>query len=233
MLPSQFYFSAPGWVGYLIYVPIAIVGVSAIYRLLLRRISNNATRIVSLSAISIVLLTWPLWEAMAISIQGEKLCLSQGGLHIYRTAETDGFLGGWGIETASKHGFEYAEVVGLGGKFYRQHMKNGVKIEEEINEFTSRYQVQIGADSEDIDRQFRRSTSRVVIRDTGEVLGEFVTITIYPSRFDNIFLGLVGAGSKLWLCGRESHLNNNKKLGYDDLILATLVPSGEGEEERK
>ena len=145
---------------------------------------------------------------MAISYKAEKLCKEQGGLHIYKTVETDGFFGGGGIKYWSKYGFSYVENVGVGGKYYRQSIRNGEKVEEEIDEFTSRYQVGVGGPEERINLRIRRARSASVKdRQTGEILGELIIFKIYPSWFDIFTLSLLPVEYNPWLCGEEAPEN--------------------------
>ena len=238
MLPETFYLTGAGWLGYFIYVPIALAIIGLLYWLLLRRIPVIVLRIVSLFIISVPLLTFPLWEALSISYEAEKLCKEKGGLHVYKTVEAEGLLGGWGIETASKYGFSFVESGG--GKYMnRETMKDGEVIRESITEYKSRYQVQTGVDSKRIGHRFRRSSSRVIDRETTEVLGELVTIGIYPSRFDLIVLSLLPVEYDGWRCGDEAPegqgryvpWKKNRTYNFSDVIKATLIPIKQAEGE--
>ena len=232
MLPEHFYFTGAGWLGYFIYVPIALLVTGLIYRLLLRRISLLVIRWPIMIITSMALITWPLWGALAISYQAENLCKEQGGLHVYKTVNTYGFLGSGGIKYWSKYGFSYIEM-GLGqNKRYKITLKNGEEVREEIPKFISRYQVQTDANVRKIGQKFRRSSSRVIDRETNEVLGELVAFSIYPSRFDLIMLGLLPVEYNPWRCGEEAPAGKGeyspatKKRLYSilDVVRETLKP---------
>ena len=241
MLPEHFYFTGAGWLGYFIYMPIALLVIGLIYRLLLRRISLLVIRCPVMIVTSIVLITWPLWGALAISYQAEKLCKEQGGLHVYKTAETDGFLGGWGIETAAKYGFSYVESGG-GKHMNRWKMVDGKPVRESITEYKSRYQVGVGGSEEKINLRIRRARSASVKnRQTGEIIGELIIFKIYPSWFDIFTLSLLPVEYNPWICGKEApeqeryydKLNKRYRYTFSDLIKETLKPKQpyNGEEE--
>ena len=232
MLPEHFYFTGAGWLGYFIYVPVALLVTGLIYQLLLRRISLLVIRWPVMIIVSIVLITWPLWGALAISYQAEKLCKEQGGLHVYKTVETDGFLGGVSIKYWSKYGFDYVE--GGCGKYGRSKcrkiLQNGGEKNEEIPEWISQYAVEPGETGPLRNGPFRINTFQVINRQTEEVLGDLVYFQIYPSRFDKFLLHLLPVEFNPWICGNEapegkgSYSPGDKKYlyGSDDVVKATL-----------
>jgi hypothetical protein len=116
MLPEHFYFTGVGWLGYMLYVPVALLITGLVYWLFLRRVRWMILRLGVLLMLSLTLTTLPLWEAAAISFEAEALCANQGGLHVYKTVEAEGFLGGGSIEYGSKYGFSYLEVGGANKK---------------------------------------------------------------------------------------------------------------------
>ena len=240
MFPENIYLTGAGWLGYFIYVPIALAVIGLLYWLLLRRIPIIVIRIVSLFIISAPLLTFPLWEALSISYEAERLCKEQGGLHVYKVVEPDGLLGGGGIEYWSKYGFDFTESGG--GKYMnRQKMKNGVVVKESITEYKSLYQVQTGVDRRKISNRMRRSSSRVIVRETGEVLSELVTIGIHPSRFDLIALSLLPVEYNGWRCGDEappdkgmfSPAHGKRLYGISDVIKSAFILKKQTEGEGK
>jgi len=241
MLPEHFYFTGTGWLGYIVYIPIGLALLTGLYLLLLRRITSIALRFISLVVLSVILLTWPLWGALALSYEAESLCNEQGGLHVYKTVEADGFLGGWGIETAAKHGFSYVESGG-GKHMNRWTMVDGEPVRESITEFKSHYQVGVGGSEERINLRIRRARSASVKnRLTGEMIGELIIFKIYPSWFDIFILSLSPVEYNPWICGKEApkqeryndKLNKKYRYTFSDLIKATLKPKPryKGEEE--
>ena len=237
MLPEHFYLTGAGWLGYFIYVPIALFILGLLYWLLLRRIPIIVIRLIILVVLSIPLLIFPLWEALSISYEAEKLCKEQGGLHVYKTVETDGFIGGV-IQDASKYGFKYTE--GSDGKEkFRWMMVDGHIVKEKIDEYSSNYQ--LFNESKLINKYFRKSRFLVENISTEEVLGELVKFSIYPSRFDLIILNLLPVESNPWICGNEapegqgSYSPGIKKYLYggSDVIKATLKPRNKVEGEEK
>ena len=239
MFPENIYLTGAGWLGYFIYVPIALAVIGLLYWLLLRRIPIIVIRIVSLFIISAPLLTFPLWEALSISYEAEKLCKEQGGLHVYRTVETEGFVGMASIEEWSRYGFSYIEW-GSQNKKYRYMMENEKKTSEEIPEFTNRYYLKGSKEKRINDHIKYVRYYYIEDQQTGEVLGELVRFKIYPSRFDALSLKLMPVEYNPWICGNESpegegvYSTAHKKRLYriSDVIKATLKPiknKGEGQ----
>lgn len=60
MLPEHFYFTGAGWLGYFLYVPVALLMTGLIYWFLLRKISQAIIRWSVMVVLSLVLFTWPL-----------------------------------------------------------------------------------------------------------------------------------------------------------------------------
>ena len=236
MIPETFYLTGAGWLGYFVYVPIALAVIAFLYWLLLRRIPIIAVQIISLIMVSIPLLTFPLWEALSISYEAEKLCKEQGGLHVYKTVETDGFIGGWGIETAAKYGFSYVENGG--GKYMgREILKDGKVNRESITEYKSRYHVGGGAGEKINSHITRLRSASVKDRETAEIIGELIIFQIYPSYFDLIMHIPFLASPTPWICGNEApekeryydKFNKRYRYTFSDLIKATLKPRNKDE----
>ena len=239
MLPEHFYFTGAGWLGYFIYVPVALLMTGLIYWFLLRKISQLIIRWSVMIVLSLALFTWPLWGALAISYKAEKLCKEQGGLHVYKVVETDSLLGPASTKRWVEYGFSYIERSGPNNKKYRFTLKDGKEIGEEIPEYTSRY-ISRGDKLERIDKYFARMRYYVEDQYTQDILGELVTIIIYPSRFDLFVLGLLPVEYNPWHCGDEapkgegSYSPGEKKYlySYADVVKATLKPKisarGEG-----
>lgn len=154
MLPEHFYFSGAGWLGYIAYAPAAAMLLPLFNQLFLRRISNVRSRKFWLVLLAVPLVTWPLLAVLMLSYEAKGVCREQGGLHVYRTVEADGILGGWGIETASKYGFKFVED-GAGERMKRWTMVDGKPVSESITAYSSKYQLQVGVDGKKIGNRFR------------------------------------------------------------------------------
>jgi len=230
MLPQHFYFTGTGWLGYIVYIPIGLAVLVTMYLLLLRKISSISVRMFSLVSIAVFLMTWPLWGALTLSYEAENLCKEQGGLHVYKTAVTDGFVGLANIKTWSKYGFTYIEW-GENNKKYRYTIKNNEVNRKEIPDFTGRY-FSGGGKHEKITNHFARIRDYVKDRQSGEVLGELVIITIDPSWFDRAALNLLPVEYNPWICGNEAPKGKGEYVpwekkyvyGSSDLIKSTLKP---------
>ena len=235
MLPEHFYFSGAGWLGYAFYVPVALLSIGLIYWFIFRRISTKAVRIFGLFAVSLIFMTIPLWEAISVSNAAERLCKEQGGLHIYKTATADSFLGGGGIEYWSKYGFQFLEIGGPQDKKYKLTIKDGKEFRQEISEFESQYQIQTDVRVAIPHPNIRGSAVRVIDRMTGETLSQLLKLVIYPTRFDRLALSLLQVEFNPWICGNEaqdgrgSYSPGKKKYlyGSSDVIKATITPTGQ------
>ena len=231
MLPEHFYFTGAGWLGYVFYVPLALGLVGLLYAFVVRKIPIKIIRWPVLVILVIVSLTAPLWQALSISYQAEKLCKEQGGLHVYKTAETDSLLGPASTKRWIDYGFSYIERSGPNNRRYRFTMKNGNEISEEITEYTSRY-ISRGGGFERVNKYFARTRYIVEDQHNHDILGDLVIIIIYPSNFDLFFLSLLSIEFNPWHCGDKVANNKNSnyqgnskhKYNYADLIKATLKP---------
>jgi len=134
-----------------------------------------------------------------------------------------------------EYGYTYAEDGGTQNRKFRQTIKNGKVITEQIEEYSARYRVKGGDNHRVIGSHFSRSSDVVVDRQTGEVLGELGVIGIFPGLLDNIAIALTGMGSGFnpWACGEEAPPGRTFKLGAYDLIMATIQPSGQHKGEQK
>lgn len=140
------------------------------------------------------LVTWGvLWfiaygDVFYIGWQAKQLCRAEAGPHVYRTAETDGFLGDPGIVYWAPYGFTYVEYQG--GRIHRATMKNGKPFEEVISTPISQYE---RADESIVVRNaIVRDSMMVRDRKSREVLGEHVSFAIYPGWADRKFVGFTG-----------------------------------------
>jgi len=226
MWPDHFYLTELGKGAYVIYAFVTVVVAVIVYQKLLSRLQTRALRFALLAALTLPILLAPLWDVYQISMEAKQLCSEQAGMHVYRTVEAEGFIGDSGIEMWSKHGYRYIESGGVGNRKFRESMRNGKAVTEEVTEFTSDYQLQTGVDERLIGNHFKRSSARVIDRQTQEVFGELVTVSIYPGWLDQISIGLTGGGSGFspWQCGNQPPQGGALRLGGTDVVLATIKP---------
>lgn len=223
---EHIYITGVGIVGYVVFcVPLALIATWLIYRHGLRRLAQPTLQRAGMFVTASVLLSLPLWDVIAISHEAGKLCKAQAGLKVYRTVEAEGFLGG-AIEYWSRYGFSYVESGG-GDKMSRYTMKDGKVVHQRIQEFISRYQSKTGESGVVIAPHFSRSSDQVVDRQTGEILGELIVLSIYPGWLDNALIGLTGAGSGFspWHCGDDPTPLRLHGLNSSDVVKAVLKPS--------
>ncbi len=233
MWPEHFYFSGAGWLGYFFYFPAALLISALTFWIGFRRISKLPVRWGATVVFSLILITLPLWEALLISFQAERLCKERGGLHVYKTVEVDGFLqGGGSIKYWAQFGYSYVES-GSAGKKKRWTMQDGKATFEVIPEYISRYALKSGETGPMSKGPFRITTIQVADLHTGEVLGDLVYFSVYPSLFDNLILGLISGEFNPWICGNEAPTGKGSYSPGEgiyvyhgsDVIKATLRPT--------
>jgi hypothetical protein len=226
MIPEQIYLTGLGRLAYFgLYVPMSLVFAWVTYRWVLRRLGNKWLRWVTMALFATTVVTAPLWDVYAIGVEAKRLCREQAGLHVYRTVEADGLLG-WGLgKRETEHGFKFAESGG-GDKMSRYTIQDGKVIHQRVNDFVSRYQYRTGDNHLVIGKHFERSSDQVIDRQTKEVLGELVVLSIFPGWFDNLAIALTGTGSGFspWRCGEEPPPGRKAALGLYDLVFATIRP---------
>lgn len=208
-----------------VYTPLALFITWFAHRLLLRHLPlawlRWGTVFMALGAI----LAAPVWDVYAIGKEAGKLCREQAGLRVYKVVEANGIRSG-DTEFWLKQGFKFVEDVGRGGKKYRYILHDGTVTSEEIPEFVTHYVIQGGQNFRVIDKHFSSDSARVLDIQAGEVIGELVTVSIYPGWFDQILLGITGTGSGFtpWLCGNEPPPGRTETLVLRDLVMATIKP---------
>lgn len=158
-------------------------------------------------------------DVYLIGQQATKLCKEEGGLHVYKTAEAEGFIGTTYIEGWSKFGFQYVEDQ-YGGKKYRYVMKNGAKEKIEIDQFIGKYF--IGGSRDVINKHIVRTSYSLSKLESKEMLGEVVFFSIYPGWIDSRLVGASGFSFTPWFCGDKNA--RDKNLSSTDVIRATLKP---------
>lgn len=212
MIPDQFYMSGLGFGIYLVlYLPVILVFLWSLWR-------KVKLPLVGVVPIGLVIATLPFWDVYMTSLDASRLCKEQGGLHVYKTVEAEGFWGG-GAEYWLKYGFNYME--GGGGKYMSRYtLKNGEVNHQYVDSFISKYAVGTGDDHKVITRRISRTSDVVIDRKTKEILGDFVVFGIYPGWFDSLTLGW--AGSIGWSCG--DRYPSGKKMNFIDLVNATIKP---------
>lgn len=218
-------------------VPIAVLVFSAGLFLCRRRPPRRQLGSALVLTAAVVLL----WEVAGnadmiyLSWQARRLCATDSGLHVYRTAQTDGFLGDSAIDHWSDYGFEYVEKIKprRDGKppVVRYVMTDGEVSWERFPTLRSRYQYR-GPQMRRASYQVERRSRTVEDRTTGELLGELVSFAVYPGWFDRRVLALLPGTWHPWTCGEAApdgagsydRFRDMRLYSHIDLIEATLKP---------
>ena len=146
-------------------------------------------KITSITLLWITTILISYWDVYQISIESERLCKEEAGLHVYETVEVEGFLGPINIEYWTEYGFKYVEGAYKGNKT-RSTFREGEVVREIIQEYTSRYQVKTKTDT--LKSHFVKRKKMIVDRQTNEILGDLVSFAVYPGWLDSRLLGLIG-----------------------------------------
>lgn len=160
------------------------------------------------------------WDVYQTGQQATALCRDKGGIHVYKTAEVEGFLGSSSIKEYSKYGFSYVELLGAFDEKWRYTMRDGEKIRTDVDEFISDYEINRLKYSQKVTQRISIDKYYVTNRHTGEILGEDIMIFIDAGWADSLFYGLTGFSYRPWICSDRSR----DKLYSDTIVLATLKP---------
>ncbi len=152
-----------------------------------------------------------------------RLCREQGGLHVFRTVEAEGFEGSTSIEYWSKYGFKY--VDGYGKRFMLVDGKRTVIPVPKGG--ASRYSWGNKENHVPVAPLIARSSSHVIDRRTGEELGTLVWFSIYPGWVERWLIGATFGDVRPWICGDRldpSKPRYNNHYTYSDLVMAVIKP---------
>jgi hypothetical protein len=191
--------------------------------------------------LSVVLVWEALWNAdiLYLSWSAGQHCQAEGGLQVYRTVTTDGFLGDSSIDYWSAYGFAYVEKlkprIDGAPPVVRYVMEDGQPIWQRHTTLRSRYEYS-GLIMQRAGYQLERRREQVRERKNGEVLGELVSFAIYPGQFDRLVLALLPGLWKPWTCGDRapagagtySPAHGMRLYSPKHLIKATLKPLSHG-----
>ena len=228
----KLYFSDALPIGYVIlYIPLVLLFLFICYRLILKRIPVAWMRRGTVLLILITLSAAPWWDVYRLSSEATRLCVEQGGLHVYKKEKAEGFIGSSSIQYWSKYGFNYLEGGDERNKF-RWTISNGNVLREKIQDFKSQYILKITKNNKPITNYFRKSIYQVNELNSGEELGNLVIFRIHPTIIDTVLLNIFGGSIIFWDCGNVVSAGKGSSVpisakyiyGPNDLIKATLIP---------
>lgn len=158
------------------------------------------------------------WDVYKTGQQATAICKEKGGIHVFKIAEVEGFLGATDIEEYSKFGFSYLESQGAYGDKYRYIMQDGKATRIDVDEFISDYEVARLKYKEKVTARISIDKFYITNRHTNEMLGEDIRVFIYPGWADSLFYGLTGFSFSPWICSDRS----KNKQRRETLVLVTL-----------
>jgi hypothetical protein len=170
------------------------------------------------------------WDVAWVAHEAKRLCKEEGGLHVYKSTYSDGFVGTTDINYWSNYGFKYVEDE-LSGRKFRFYLKNGKREKERISKFKSIYK--ISNRDERLNRYIKKTNYRVKNLITDQISGELVNFIIYPGKVDSFLLGKTGLTFVPWICGNKQYdqaKNKYVEITVTDLIKSTLTPTLEIDE---
>jgi len=204
----------------LLYLPLSLILVSVVYRKL--RPTSKVGRAFSWLAV-VTIATLPLLDVLLIGQKATALCKEEGGLHVYDTTSTKGFLGSTDIKSWSKDGFSYTEMLTSDGAV-RSTMENGTPsyLDIAISEIKSKHKLEHSSNIEAY--KILRRTTKMSELESSKALGELKYFMIYPGVFDSFLLTVTPVTFSPWSCGKISKSNPSKKYSLVDVVLSTLKP---------
>lgn len=176
---------------------------------------NQAWRTVVTILIVFIALAIPLGDVYVDSLKLERLCEAEGGTHIYKTVEVDGFLSKYLLFDKVIKGYSYIESE-HGIKFYKVININGENVRKETKQPTSRYIF----DYERIVLNPTMAKARyfIIDRKTEKALAERINFSYYGGWLDRyIFLS--------WFGSYRPATCNLPRYSSTDFLLEVLIPS--------
>ncbi|PCJ92095.1 MAG: hypothetical protein COA46_06035 [Porticoccaceae bacterium] len=175
---------------------------------------STAWRIIIYAASSL-LLTWIfLGDAYKASLQYNKYCREESGMHVYRTVENVvSFAADSGSVAAGSlyRGYSFSEYEDVGNKLFRvsgegvELIKGRVKgfNKKEIYHFESKYYIY--DKSKILSEQIKKKNRIIEVRETKEVLEELINFYYYPGWMDRKIWGWLGDYTPP-RCDTENHI---------------------------
>jgi hypothetical protein len=178
-------------------------------------ISINFCLSAALVVISFIVVFWDVYQ---IGSQATKLCNEKAGLHVYRTAEAESFLGAAGIRGWADYGFKFTERESDKDKI-RYFYENGKPTYKKVDEFISQYELVMSR----IHIFPRIEVIKVEMKDrrTDEVLGESIEYSIDGGWADMLFYNSTGFSYSPWICSGQFARG---QIYLSDVVKATLKP---------
>jgi hypothetical protein len=165
---------------------------------------------------TIVMLTVVYLDVFIIGQKAARLCNKYGGMHVYRTAEAESFIGDM-IEGWAEYGFKFTERRSDEGKI-RYFYENGKPTYKMVDEFLSQYELVMH--SYYIAPRIEILKLEVKDRETHEILGESIEYSIDGGWADMLFYNVTGFSYSPWICSGKY----KRQLYPSDIVKATLKP---------
>ncbi|WP_448874514.1 hypothetical protein [Desulfobulbus propionicus] len=169
------------------------------------------------AACTLAMLVAVFWDVYRIGQQATKLCHEKAGLHVYRTAEAESFVGAAGIKGWDEYGFKFTERKSDKGKI-RYFYENGKQTYKKVDKFLSQYELITTRNR--LTPKIKIIKQKIKCIKTEEILGESKEISIDPGWADMLFYNATGFSYSPWICSGI----DEKKIYPSNVVKSVLKP---------
>lgn len=205
------------WVLILFYAPLVLWVMWRIWRMPRLRGAKKALALLSAALLAYAI---PLGDVTVNSIAMEKACPS-AGLHIYKTAEVEGFIGRYSLRDIPYRFVEFPKQRVDGTDYWIRYERNpdGSISEKSLDIPTAEYEIVY--EQWHVDRGRKVETSRYFVRNrlSGELLAEWNLFNPIPGWLDrNFVIRWFGSGGRDGCHGKPAY-------GFEPQVLIPKRPN--------
>jgi hypothetical protein len=200
---------------------LAIVVCAALYLWLAHRVVRSLAPLWAKAIALMIALAIPTTDAILGRINLRQLCRDEGGLKVFRTVATPGFLSDSLTETIlRKYPYTFVEARQLSGSGYVRYSKSadGQITTQLVENTQSRYEHR--TTPADLTSPYSKTTFEVFTRDTHEVLGRVTDFKYAGGWVERLMGRLIAARPNAGTCELGPYIVIDEQL-----ITSTLTPS--------
>jgi hypothetical protein len=162
-------------------------------------------------------------DVLVTAFVAQHLCTKVAGLHVYQTVPDRSFIGALSIGSLRERGIEFVEHESPAKiRKYRTRIQDGTEVTEEVGEFLSR--VEYMEESRVLVLPIVQSNEKLVMRPTGQTLGEIIGFKLYPGWIDRKVIGSVGFTWTPSRCDGPGPVRpGQRSLWEEDLVAAVMA----------